>query len=206
MKKKIFYALCMLFCTGILQAQDNNKSGLLVIGLGGSANYYYGPTSRNFNSFEMDRVNGQVDGMVGLRLRRNKSGNGTLLGVFGTYGLVNRSTLNQIFQDQNYITSPLVNQSRTNSFYRIEGGVVLGEILRLSTGVGEQMFDQQTLASGSNVTDIRTNATSLQYYSSTAGFQFNISNVALMVNVNFAYGKDYNTTVVTPSAGILFRL
>lgn len=204
--KKIFYAFCLLFCTGALEAQDNNRGGLLVIGLGGSANYYYGPTGRNFNSFEMERLNGQVDGLAGIRLRRNKSGNGTLLGVFGTYGLINRSTLNQVFRDQNYITSPLVNQSRTNSFYRLEGGVVLGEVLRLSTGVGEQMFDEQTLASGTNVTDVRTAATSLQYYSSTAGFQFNISNMALVVNVNFAYGKDYSRTVVTPSAGLLFRL
>lgn len=202
MKKKIFYTLCFLFCAGMLQAQDNNR-GILSVGLGGSVNYYYGPSGRNFNSFEMDRVNGQVDGMLALRLRRNDAGRGTLLGVFGTYGLTNRSTLNQLLLDQGYVSSLVTPQSRTNSFYRLEGGVVLGEVLRLSTGVGEQMFDQQSLTSG---TDVRLNATNLRHYSSTAGFMFNISNMSLLINVNFAYGQDYNTTVVTPSAGIMFRL
>jgi hypothetical protein len=201
MKKTIFFAFCLLFCAGILHAQD--KKGILAIGLGGSVNYYYGPTDRNFNSFEMDRVSGQADGMLALRLRRNNGGNGTLLGVFGTFGLMNRTTLNQMLLDQGYVSTLVNNQSRTNSFYRLEGGVVLGEILRLSTGVGEQMFDEQTLTSGGNV---MLNATSLKYYSSTAGFMFNISNVSLLFNVNFAYGKDYDQTVVTPSVGLLFGL
>lgn len=200
MKKKFFYTLCFLFCAGLLQAQDN---GLLSVGLGGSVNYYYGPTGRNFNNFDMERVNGQVDGMLAVRLRRNEAGRGTLLGVFGTYGLVNRTTINQIFEDQGYVSSLATPQSRTNSFYRLEGGVVLGEILRLSTGVGEQMFDQQTLTSGG---DVMVNATSLRHYSSTAGFLFNINDVSLGVNVNFAYGQDFNTTVITPSVGLMFRL
>ena len=108
-----------------------------------------------------------------------------------------------MLEDQGYVSTLLTNQSRTNSFYRLEGGVVLGEILRLSTGVGEQMFDEQTLTSGGN---IMLNATRLEYYSSTAGFQFNISNLSVLFNVNFAYGKDFDRTVMTPSAGILFRL
>lgn len=210
MMKKFLFAFCLLLGAGVVHAQDdndnengNNTGGFLAIGLGGAVNYYYGQAERNFNSFDRDRVNWQLDGLLGISLGRNKAGNRTLLAAFGTYGFNNRSTLQQIFADQNYVTSPTVTQSSTNSFYRLEGGLLLGEIFRISTGVGQQMFDRQPLVRGGTV---NTGAESLQFYSSTVGFQFKVSAVSLMVNVNFAYGQDYDRTVLSPAAGLMFRL
>jgi hypothetical protein len=201
MKSTIIGFFCLLFA-GLASAQDNNKGGILAIGLGGAVNYYYGPSSRNFDNFESDHLNGQLEGLLGLSLGRTRGGNRTLLAAFGTFGINNRSTLAQIFADQGYVAAA-TSQSSMNSFYRLEGGLLLAEVFRISTGVGQQMFNEQALVS----TDaINLNATYLQYYSSTVGFQFNVSSAAIMVNVNFAYGKDFKQTVLTPAAGILFRL
>jgi hypothetical protein len=200
MKNTIICTLVLVLCTGVVQAQERHQ-GLLAVGIGGGVNYYYGPSSRNFDQFEGDRLNGQLDAMIGFRLGRTNSGGRTLLAAFGTFGLNNRSTLNQIFADQGYV--PVVtDQSSLNNFYRLEGGVLLGETVRLSTGVGQQHFNEQLIVSDAGVS---VNSAYLQYYSSTAGFQFNVGGAALMVNVNFAYGRDFNRTVITPAAGLLFR-
>lgn len=189
---------CLLFVAGVLMAQNN---GILAIGFGGAVNYYYGPTSRNFDSYEGDRVNGQLDGLLGISLGRNKQGNRTLIAAFGTYGLTNRSTLRQMLDDQGYVTAA-TSQSAQNNFFHLEGGLLLGEIFRISTGVGQQFFNDQTLVSGSSV---RTNVSYLKYNSTTAGFYLNVSAVAIMVNANFAYGQDFNHTVLTPSVGLTFK-
>lgn len=200
MKKKCVLTAFFVFTVCLLQAQDDERSGLAV-GLGGAVNYYYGPGSRNFDRFDNDRVNWQLDALLGFGLGRNKRGNRTLLAAFGTFGLNNRSTLRQILADQRYTTTALT-QSALNNFYHLEGGLLVGEILRISTGVGQQNFTEQNLVSDEGV---ELNKEYLKYNSTTVGFNFNVSAVAVMINVNFAYGKDFNRTVLTPQAGIMFR-
>lgn len=199
MKKNLTLTFVLVLCFGLLNAQENNSA--LTIGLGASANYYYGPANSNFDQFDNDMLNGQIDGMLGLALGSAKQGKRTLLAVFGSFGLNNRTTMRQIFDDQKYVTAAL-NQNKQNSFYHVEGGLLLGGLFRVSTGVGQQFFDDQTLISADGV---QFDAGNLKYYSSTAGFYFDISTVAINVNVNFAYGKDFNKTVLTPSAGLMFR-
>jgi hypothetical protein len=210
MKKKLLLALCSIACSVLIAtAQDNkdcncklsNNSGL-ALAIGGSATYYYGSSSRNFDKFENDRVNWQLNGMLGITIARSKNGGRrTMLAGFGTYGFNNRNTITQLLKDQNYVSMAL-NQSGSNNYYQYEGGVLIAEVLRLSTGLGQQNFNTQNLASTDS---LRLNATHLKYYSSTVGLNINLGTIAWVLNCNFAYGKEFKHTVLTPSTGLMLR-
>jgi len=79
---------------------------------------------------------------------------------------------------------------------------LIGEVFRISTGVGQQVFNKQTIASDNG---IQFQATSLKYNSTTVGFNFNISAVAIILNCSFEYGQDYTKTVIVPSAGLMLH-
>ena len=183
--------------------QDNNtkKNSGIVISLGAEANYYYGPGNRNFDKYENDRLNWQIDGMLGLTIARSQSGRRTMLAGFGSFGLNNAKTVSNIFQDQGYATTA-TDQSSNNNVYQLEGGLLIGEVFRISTGVGQQIINKQTLLADNGVT---TQATSLKYNSTTVGFNFNVTAVAIVINCNFDYGQDYTKTVIRPSAGLMLR-
>ncbi|TDH28546.1 hypothetical protein EXU57_00255 [Segetibacter sp. 3557_3] len=207
MKKRILsIGVIMLIANYPLFAQDNkteNQKSTIAVSLGAAANYYYGQGDRNFGEFENERVNWQINGLLGLTILRDKNGRRTMLAGFGAYGFNNESTIKKIFSDQQYVTTR-INQAKLNNFYQLEGGLLIGEVLRLSTGVGQQHFEGQAIAGANG--DIRLDAKSLKYNSTTVGFNFNLSAVALIINVNFAHGIDYEKTIVTPSAGLMLRL
>lgn len=198
--KNIFTFLALFASISMLHAQDN-RSSAIAVSIGPSVNYYYGQGNKNFDKFEDSRLNYKLDAMLGLTIARDRNDHRTMLAGFGSFGLNNRRTIERIFEDQGYITAA-TDQSSSNNFYQIEGGLLIGELLRLSTGVGEQVFDEQLLASEDGI-DLQK--TSLKYYSSTVGFNLNVSAVAIVVNCTFNYGKDYNKTVIIPSAGLMFR-
>lgn len=198
--KKILFTLLVVAAGAMLGVSAQEKSGIAVQ-LGAAANYYYGQGSRNFESFDQERLNYQLNGMLGITLLRDNNDHRTMIAGFGSAGLTNRSTLNNIFNDQGY-TPVLADQSNSNIVYKMEGGLLIAELLRISTGVGQQVFNEQTLVSGDGV---ELNTTSLQYYSSTVGFNLNVSTIAIVLDINFNYGKDYTKTVIIPSAGLMFR-
>ncbi len=182
---------------------DNNdsKNSGIVISLGAAGNYYYGEGNRKFGKYESARLNWQANGMLGLTIARDKSGHRTMLAGFGSFGMNNGETVNHIFDDQGYVTlAP--NQNSNNNVYSIEGGLLIGEVFRISTGVGQQVFNKQTIASDNG---IQFQATSLKYNSTTVGFNFNISAVAVILNCSFEYGQDYTKTVIVPSAGLMLH-
>lgn len=180
---------------------DNNKSNGIAISLGAAANYYYGPGDRNLGDFNDDRLNWQVNGMLGLTIARDKNNHRTMLAGFGSFGLNSAKTVDYILADQGYV-SLLPQQNSTNNVYQLEGGLLIAEAFRISTGVGQQVFDRQVLVSDNG---IETSATSLKYNSTTVGFNFNVSAVAININCSFHYGQDYEKTVVVPSAGLMLR-
>ena len=184
-----------------LKAQNDNKRGGIAVSVGAVVNYYYGPGDRNFGKFENDRVNWQLNGMLGLTIARDKNDRRTMLAAFGGFGFNNAKTINRIFDDQGYITTA-TDQSALNNSYQLEGGLFISEIIRISTGVGQQIFNKQVIASSGGI-DI--NATSLKYNSTTVGFNFNVGAIGLLINCNFNYGQDYNNTVINPSAGLMLR-
>jgi hypothetical protein len=179
---------------------DTKNSGI-VVSLGAAANYYYGPGSRNFDKYENDRLNWQINGMLGLTIARSQSGRRTMLAGFGSFGMNNAKTVTHIFEDQGY-TTIATDQNSNNNVYQLEGGLLIGEVFRISTGVGQQVFNKQTILSDNGITP---QATSLKYNSTTIGFNFNVSAVAIIIDCSFEYGQDYSKTVIKPSAGLMLR-
>lgn len=204
MKKKIFItvnAIMLTICS--LHAQDDNKKSSIGVSLGAAINYYYGPGDRNFGDYEGHRVNYQVNAMLGLAVIRDESDHRTMIAAFGGVGFNNSKTTSDILSDHGYTTS-LAKQRNTNNFYQIEGGLLIAEVLRISTGMGQQNFDPQTLVAKDGT--VRTDETSIKYNSTTVGFNFNLPAIVISINANFASGKDFNKTVITPSAGLMLRL
>ena len=200
MKNSITF-LAVFLSAFSLKAQSEKKNTGIAVSIGAAVNYYYGQGDRNFGKFENERVNWQINGMIGLTLGRDKNDRRTMIGGFGSFGLNNASTVKQIFQDQGYITTA-TGQSANNNAYQIEGGLLIAEKLRISTGVGQQIFNKQSLASKNG---INLAATSLKYNSTTVGLNFNAGLAALVLNFNFNYGQDYSETVINPSVGLNIR-
>lgn len=200
MKNSITF-LAVFLSAFSLKAQSEKKNSGIAVSIGAAVNYYYGQGDRNFGKFENERVNWQINGMIGLTLGRDKNDRRTMIGGFGSFGLNNASTVKQIFQDQGYITTA-TGQSANNNAYQIEGGLLIAEKLRISTGVGQQIFNKQSLASKNG---INLAATSLKYNSTTVGLNFNAGLAALVLNFNFNYGQDYSETVINPSVGLNIR-
>lgn len=191
------------FSTTNTPTVEVNRRNTLGFSIGAAVNYYYGLTDRNFGDFSDERVNWQLNGMLGLALAQDRNGNRTMLAAFGTYGFNNANTLRQIFDDQGY-TSAAVSQNDINNSYSLEGGIIIAELIRVSTGIGQQNFDEQSLVHSGG--DVRTGEKSLRYNSTTVGFQFNFNSLGLNINCNFASGRDFERTIITPSAGLLLRL
>ncbi|MEO9147096.1 MAG: hypothetical protein ABI237_16225 [Ginsengibacter sp.] len=201
MKKISIFIIAISFSSFSVKAQNSSRKSGVAVSLGAAANYYYGPGDRNFGNFNNDRLNWQANGMLGLTIARDQNDHRTMIAGFGSFGMNNASTFSHILDDQGYVTTAL-NQSSSNNFYQLEGGLLIGEIFRISTGVGQQVFNQQTLIGSDG---IKTAITSLKYNSTTLGFNFNVSSVAIIINCNFEYGQDFTKTVAIPSAGLMLR-
>lgn len=206
MKNITIFLIAILFSGFSAKGQNdyrnnNNRKNGIAISLGAAANYYYGAGDKNFGRFDDDRLNWQINGMLGLTIARDKNDRRTMIAGFGSFGMNNAETVKNIFDDQGYITlAP--DQSSSNNVYQLEGGLLIAEVFRISTGVGQQVFDKQIISSGDM---IETEATSLKYNSTTLGFNFNVSAVAITLNCTFNYGQDYTKTVIIPSAGLMLR-
>lgn len=201
MKKITFLFVTATFLFFSANAQNNNKKSGIAVSVGAAANYYYGPGDLNFGDFDNDRLNWQANGMLGLTIARDQNDHRTMLAGFGSFGMNNSKTVGHILDDQGFVSTAL-NQNSTNNFYQLEGGLLIGEVFRISTGVGQQIFNKQTLVSTDG---IKPEITSLKYNSTTVGFNFNVSAVAIVINCNFEYGQDFTKTLVVPSAGLMLR-
>jgi hypothetical protein len=208
MKNTLLFIFCIVAISAKAQNgyrnnvdRNDSRSSGIAVSLGAAANYYYGPGNQNFDKYQSDRLNWQINGMLGLTIARSQSGRRTMIAGFGSFGMNNDETVKQIFEDQKYITTA-TDQNSANNVYNIEGGLLIGEVFRVSTGVGQQIFNKQTLVSDDGV---NFETTYLKYNSTTLGFNFNVSAVSVIINCNFQYGQDYTKTVIVPSAGLMLR-
>ena len=201
MKKNILLVIISTIgLVGVGFAQDKDENPVTV-SVGATLNYYYGPGDRNFSKFENDRVNWQINTVLGYTLAYSKSGKRTQVAAFGHFGFNNGKTIVNLLKDQGFTTTA-TSQSSANNFYQLEGGFIIGDLLRLSAGVGQQNFDTQTLLSTSGN---KPNTKLLKYNSATVGLQFNVATLQWVINCNFATGQDFDNTVITPSTGLLYR-
>jgi hypothetical protein len=160
--------------------------------LGPSVNYYQGKSSGSFDSFETDRVSWQINGMLGYGFNKNNSAKSNILGVFATGGYTTRGIFDTMLADQGIAVDDL-RDSKYYNFYQAEAGMIVAEILRLSTGVGVQQY--KTLDS---------NEERLYYLSSTVGFAFKLSgSINWTIDANFLHGRDFNRTVIRASTGLM---
>jgi len=205
--KKAFVIVVVVSCFACaVRAQpfnhDGHKSNGIVVSVGASGDYYIGPGNINLGQLDNNRLNWQLNAMLGLTLARDKNDRRTMVAGFGSFGVNNASTIGHVFDDQGY-TTLATSQNSANNRYQLEGGLLVAEVFRISTGVGQQLFNKQILVSGNGV---NFKATSLKYNSTTVGFNFNVSVVAIVLNCTFEYGRDYSKTVIVPSAGLMLRL
>lgn len=182
------------------QTSLSSRTSGLAVGLGGTVNYYYGQADQNIGAFDQDRINWEINGLAGVTLARNAAGKRTLLALTGTLGFLNAFSMQQLLKDQGYTTSAS-SQSHINNYYLLEGGIIINEILRISTGVGQQNFSNQTLTDA-NGSVMQTSH--IQFQVTTIGLQFNIGNAWWMFNCHVMYGKDFSHTIIVPQTGLMF--
>ncbi|ASB49821.1 hypothetical protein [Alkalitalea saponilacus] len=171
------------------QSSEGKSSGGLALFFGPSVTYFHGEHSDEFDSFDADRLNWQMNIFFGFYT--GEDGSSHAFGAFGAAGYTNRFTLNEMAGFSGLDMNNVI-ESRFNSFYQIEGGLLLANILRLSTGLGKQYY---TTSGGDN---------SFNYLSTTAGFLINMGTVSWSLDANFNYGRDYSDTILKLSTGIVF--
>jgi hypothetical protein len=160
--------------------------------LGPLASYYKGPGSRAITPLKEEMVNWQANAQLGYLFNPEKRLQGNLLAAFGTAGVMNNTTLRQLFDDQEINTSSLVDRS-ANVYYQLEAGFYISEILRMSSGIGRQQYRD---ADGDHT---------LHYFSSTVGLSINLGSINWVVDFNWLYGSDFNQLVLRPSTGFLVK-
>lgn len=191
---KTLYTLLFFLLAGTIYAQaespltcPENQSGIVFL-LGPSVSYYQGGDLTVSEKFDSDMINYQLNGFIGYSSPRSKAKNS--LGIFATGGYTNKASFNKIKAVQGLTTDELV-INKYYSFYQLEAGMIIGNILRLSTGYGKQEF--QTV-SGSD---------SFTYFSSTAGLLIDLGPFSWNIDANINYGRDYPNTAIRFVSGFV---
>ncbi|MBX2916119.1 MAG: hypothetical protein KF856_12685 [Cyclobacteriaceae bacterium] len=169
--------------------KDDNKSGFMML-LGPSVYYYQGSPQDNFQSFSTKSVSYQAHVFIGYTTAKKQGGNA--LGIFGTAGYTSENIFNSMLSFQNLSTDEIrINKYFT--FYQVEAGVIIANVLRFGTGIGKQEF---TTVSGEG---------EFNYLSSTAGLMINLGPVMWNIDANFNYGRDLPNTSVKIGTGLLVK-
>ncbi|MDP4271997.1 MAG: hypothetical protein Q8909_18025 [Bacteroidota bacterium] len=180
----------IIFGNGLIRAEELPSKGGITLFMGPSFSYFQGESSDNLDSFDGKRLNAQLNGFIGYTSKLNVRSNS--IGVFATGGYTNKATFDELTLIQNNVPNNLERKDY-NSFYQIEAGMLIKDILRLSTGIGRQNFS------------LGNDDGHFNYYSSTAGLLVNLGSIYWNLDANFNYGNDYSKTVIKISTGIMLR-
>ena len=164
-----------------------SNSGLVFI-MGPAANYFQGAYDEGINKFDNDFLNYQLTGFVGVRTSKGNAKN--TLGLFATGGYTNKNTFIKMAEVQNITTAELV-INKYYAFYQAEAGMLIGNVLRLSTGIGRQEYE--TINGRAN----------FDYFSSTAGLMIDLGPVYWNIDANIHYGRDYPNTSLRFATGLM---
>lgn len=190
MKTKILYlTLLLLLFIKVSQAQDKGLTFLL----GPSVNLYYGDSKEKF-SYSRDMLSLQANAQLGIISTRGGTNRGNFLGVFATAGSSNHSVLALMKTNGADMSGVLDVNKSFNEFYSLEGGMIIARFLRLSGGFGRQTYVHDNDLKGT-----------LNYFTGTVGFVFNLDAVNWVIDANLLTGKDLNQNAIRFSTGFMVK-
>ena len=180
----------IIFGNGLIRAGELPSKGGMTFFMGPSISYFQGESSDNLDLFDGKRLNVQLNSFIGYTSNLNIRSHS--IGIFATGGYTNKATFDDLTLIQDNAPNKL-ERKNYNSFYQIEAGMLIMDVLRLSTGIGRQNFS------------LTNDDGHFNYYSTTAGFLINLKSVYWNIDVNFNYGNDYSKTVIKISTGLMLR-
>jgi hypothetical protein len=172
--------------------RNQGSTAKLSIMLAGGLNYMQGAYSRDFN-FESNRVSWHGELMLGYSYVTPSGNGGSTLGLFGRIGNTSADALERFNIDAGIDENMMYNAD--NYFLNIEGGAILLEVFRISTGIGVQEYATAT-----------SDVNRAFYYSTTAGLHLGTRNFKFLIEANFNYGRNIGQTIVRPQVGLGIRL
>lgn len=190
MKLKLIF-LAILITGNALQTQAQNAG--FTFALGPSINVLFGEGFED-TKYSDGRMSYQFNGYVGYVSNRKDSKRGNMLGIFGTAGTIYPEMI-AIFQTGGAdMFAPINMEKNFNGFYNIEAGMMIGQIMRLSGGIGQQSYTYFINQKGA-----------IDYYSGTVGLFFNLGIVDWVVECNIAAGGDLTNEVIKVSTGFMVK-
>lgn len=172
-------------------SEGNMRPTGFTVFLGPSANYFNGLYDDGIDTWDSDRLNFQLNGFIGYTSAHSRGRN--IVGLFGTGGYTNEETFREVLAVQDISTDEL-KINKFDAFYQAEAGMILGNILRLSTGIGRQDFE--TVDNGKD---------KLYYFSSTAGLLIDLGSFYWNIDANFQYGRDFSNTSLRFASGLMIK-
>jgi hypothetical protein len=172
---------------------ESESVGKAVLMIGGGANYLYGTESSANEEYDNTLISWQGNVMIGYQYVAQR-GRGSTIGVFGIGGNTPERSMLRILDQAGIVATTLKANEDNNYYYQVEGGVILFNIIRASTGMGFQNYKD-------NADENQT----IMYYSTTVGLHLPLGPVRITLDVNQMYGRDFNKTLYRPVAGLMFQ-
>lgn len=169
-----------------------SRGGPFYLELGGSGHYWVARTDAAPAAFDRDQIGGQLHGMVGIRVDRDRR-RANVLGLWGTMGLPNRNSLQRQLGllGRNDLTT---NDPLDNRYREFEVGLLLRERLRLSAGRGEQ-----------HLMSTDGTETILEYYTGTAGLNLRVGrSLTWNTAATVALGGNFDDPIWRLSTGLAY--
>lgn len=190
MRLNLIFPAILITCS-ILQTQAQNSG--FKFALGPSINVLFGEGFEDAK-YSDGRMSYQFNGYLGYVSNRNDNKRGNMLGIFGTAGSLYPEMI-AIFQSGGAdMFAPINMAKKFNGFYNIEAGMLIGQVFRLSGGIGQQGYTYFINQKGA-----------IDYYSGTLGLFFNLGIVDWVVECNVAMGGDLTNEVIKVSTGFMVK-
>ena len=190
MKARIIFTTLLFLL--ITQSFAQKKAGLILL-LGPSVNMFYGSMQDDFE-YTAARLNWQVNGQFGFISTRGGTNRGNTLAIFGAVGNTHPEMIALMQNAGAVLNGELDLSEKFNEFYTLEAGMIIGQFLRLSGGIGKQSYtyDDEKRAR-------------LNYFSGTVGFVFDLGIVNWVIDGHILAGKDMNQNALRFSTGFVVK-
>ncbi|MEA3452579.1 MAG: cell envelope integrity protein TolA [Bacteroidota bacterium] len=162
------------------------------VNIGGGAYYQTGTFENIVNNQSLtvnNSISYQINAALGFRFdfHRNmtKIRRGSLLGIFGRYGINNSDIVNMNITNHDLLIPEDKRDPVFNSYLEAEAGLIFREVFRLSAGMGKMY--------------------KYTYNTTTAALYLNFSPFVLEVATTAMFGRDFRGMQFRPSAALYFQ-